>query len=167
MKKLATIFFALVLTSIINAQNIEIDAFKSSFQPIIEQSIKGFNTGEAAPAFPASSSTEYVVNESEGKTSFRAVFSVEGRDAAIKLKEHLAMHVEQTLPEGDFKKAKGYGAEYFDYLKYTFEYNTNVYADVKKRPVIVIGALKDGDVYTVEMILTQPFFPNQYSPVWR
>lgn len=166
MKKILLILAVAVSSLLAHSQNIEIGEFQSAFKPIIEASTHGFDTKAATFNLPGAASAEYIVDESVGKTSFRAVYACAGRDEAKKLKEHLALHVATTLPRGDFKKTQGYGAQYFDYLKYTFEYNTDVYAETKKRPTVEIGALKVGEDYAVEVLISEPYFRDQYTPKW-
>ncbi|MFT5182967.1 MAG: hypothetical protein ACI84C_000089 [Flavobacteriales bacterium] len=167
MKKILLILAVAVSSLLAQSQNIEVGEFQKAFKPIIEASTHGYDTQSTSFNLPAATSTEYIVDESVGKTSFRAVYACTGRDASKKLKAHLAMHVESTLPAGDFKKVQGYGAQYFDYLKYTFEYNTDVYAETKKRPTIEIGALKVGKEYVVEVLISEPYFRDQYTPKWN
>jgi hypothetical protein len=167
MKKILLIFTVATLSLCAHAQNIEIGVFQEAFKPIIEASTHGYDVKSTAFNLPGSSKVEFIVDEELGKTSLRIVYECAGRDEAKRLKDHLALHIETTLPKGDFKKVTGYGAQYFDYLKYTFEYNTEVYAETKKRPTIEIGALKVGDSYVVEVLISEPYFRDQYTPVWN
>ena len=157
---------AVVWGNMLQAQTIEHNAFKQDFRAAFEQSIGGFDIKAEAPALNGATQTTIVEDKEQGSTSWKVEYRVAGRDEAKKLKEQLAVLVEGALPPGDYKKTQGYGADYFDYLKYTFEFNSEVYAEVNKRPAIEIGALKEGDAYVVVLLLRQPYFPGQYTVKW-
>ena len=63
----------------------------------------------------------------------------------------------------DFIKRDKYSKEYIDYKQLLFEFNSDKFADLQKRPTVIIGVVKKGDGYAVQLKLTEPYFKNQYK----
>ena len=63
----------------------------------------------------------------------------------------------------DFNKRDKYSSEYIDYKQLLFEFNSDKFADLQKRPTVIIGVIKEGDGYAVQLKLTEPYFKNQYK----
>ncbi len=164
MNKFALLFLSSILSISLFGQ-IRIDAkeFTSSFQEVFDASIAGLKKIEKqAPSIEGSSSAGIYLDEAKEIYIYRAEYKVLTRDEAQELKKELARQVLLNLPDGDYKHKESYGSEYHDYLKYTFEYDTTTFAEVKKRPIVQIGILKKDNDYQVELLILEPYFKNQY-----
>ena len=142
------------------------DAFKTEFRNWFNQSIKGLDTQNRNASFESAATCMIQEDKDKGIVSMVAIYKAADKDEATLLKQELGDLVEASLPAGDYARTKSYGARYFDYLKIAFEYNSDVFAEKKKRPSVEIGAIKRDSGYTIELILFEPYFKNQYSPKW-
>lgn len=146
---------------------IEKEAFQKEFKEAFQASVNGLEAYKKTdPVLTSCNVSEFFYEEDKGIWGLKMTFNCYAKDEAIRTKDMLAEQVEGALPSADFKKAKSYGASYFDYLKWAFEFDSPTFAEKKKRPSIEIGALQEGDDYRVVVTLMEPYFKNQYSPNW-
>lgn len=138
------------------------DVFKTEMKDMFLQANKGFPSEEIA-----CSTADGVMIKRDGEAPvLQLKYNCFSSDEAVKTKEMLASMVTEILPPGDYSANKGYGAAYFDYLKWLFEFDSTDFAEKKKRPSIEIGALQNGDQYTVMIYVRSPHFIGQYTPRW-
>jgi hypothetical protein len=143
------------------------DTFKNELKEWFTKSISGLDPDNRTGSLEGATSCLILEDKDKGIISMMAIYKAETKDEATSLKIQLGDLVEGCLPVGDYSRTKSYSAKYFDYLKIAFEFNSDVFAEKKKRPSIDIGAVKRDDGYSVELILFEPYFKNQYSPKWE
>ena len=84
------------------------------------------------------------------------------KDNAMRIMGQVGDLVDGVKPD-DFNKRDKYSKEYIDYKQLLFEFNSDRFADVQKRPTVIIGVIRKGDGYAVQLKLTEPYFKNQYK----
>lgn len=91
-------------------------------------------------------------------------FDAASLDEAKAVKKEVADLVKTLLPS-DFKTYSTYVAGYAGYMTEMFEYNSDVFAEVSKRPVIRVGIilLSEGK-YNLEIIVSEPVFKTTERP---
>jgi hypothetical protein len=73
----------------------------------------------------------------------------------------------KTLVPSDYKTYSTYVAGYAGYMTEMFEYNSDVFAEVSKRPVVRVGIILVSEgKYQLEILVSEPVFkvaerPNQ------
>jgi hypothetical protein len=143
------------------------EAFAKEFETAFSESIQGLESfKDTEPVLLSCNRADFEYEEDNGIWSLKMVFNCYSKDEAIRTKDMLANEVEKGLPAADFSRTKGYGAEYIDYLKWSFEFDSPKFAEKKKRPSVEIGVLKHGEDYRTVITLREPYFKKQYSPSW-
>ena len=71
----------------------------------------------------------------------------------------------KTLLPSDYKTYSTYVAGYAGYMTEMFEYNSDIFAEVSKRPVVRVGIilLSEGK-YNLEVIVSEPVFKTSERP---
>ena len=85
-------------------------------------------------------------------------------DEAKSIKKEVADLVKTLLPS-DYKTYSTYVAGYAGYMTEMFEYNSDIFAEVSKRPVVRVGIilLSEGK-YNLEVIVSEPVFKTSERP---
>ena len=85
-------------------------------------------------------------------------------DEAKSVKKEVADLVKTLLPS-DYKTYSTYVAGYAGYMTEMFEYNSDIFAEVSKRPVVRVGIilLSEGK-YNLEVIVSEPVFKTSERP---
>ena len=83
---------------------------------------------------------------------------------AKSVKKEVADLVKTLLPS-DYKTYSTYVAGYAGYMTEMFEYNSDIFAEVSKRPVVRVGIilLSEGK-YNLEVIVSEPVFKTSERP---
>lgn len=143
------------------------EAFAKEFTLAFSESVRGLEAFKNSnPVMVSCNRAEFEYEEQNGIWALKMVYNCYSKDEAIRTKDLLGDQVEKLLPAGDFKRSKSYGSEYIDYLKWSFDFDSDTYADQKKRPSIEIGVSKVGEDFRTTITLREPYFKNQYSPSW-
>lgn len=146
---------------------LEKEAFAKEFTLAFSESVKGLESfKESKPVIVACNRADFEYEDDNGIWALKMVFNCYSKDEAIRTKDLLGDEVEKLLPPGDFKRTKSYGAQYIDYLKWAFDFDSDTFAEQKKRPSVEIGVTKEGEDYRTTITLREPYFKNQYSPSW-
>lgn len=85
-------------------------------------------------------------------------------DDAKAVKKEVADLVKTLLP-ADYKTYSTYVAGYAGYMTEMFEYNSDIFAEVSKKPVVRVGIilLSEGK-YNLEIIVSEPVFKTAERP---
>lgn len=83
------------------------------------------------------------------------------KENAKKVLANIVKLVAAQMPD-TYSNTEKYSREFVDYKEFLFEYNSDKFAAVQKRPSIVLGIKKDGGKYSVVLRLSEPYFKNQY-----
>ncbi len=156
--------------------------FKEEFQNIFRQCVKGLDAirvGDGvereqhgkkmrilgtAQKLPGAKSTNIVYDSGIEVSMFNATyFCGSTKENAKRIWKQIGDVVSASIPDGFLKQEK-YAADFVDYKEIYFEWNSDKFADVQKRPTVEIGISKDsnGD-FTVVIKIAEPYFKNQYK----
>lgn len=162
------LFLALLLPIAMLSQS----TLKEGIQEIINESVSGLISIKLDNGSPSGSKVclpdaqcAIVMDDEKGLLFFEAVYPFASKEEASNAKKSLGDRIEKVLPGGDFIRAETYSADCYDYMKTVLDFNTDKFADKKKRPVIEIRAISKDNI-RVEVRIYEPYFKNQYKPVW-
>jgi hypothetical protein len=117
---------------------------------------------------PFKNATVSLLMDQTDLLTYRIIYSFDAAtlDEAKAVKKETADLV-KTLVPSDYKTYSTYVAGYAGYMTEMFEYNSDVFAEVSKRPVVRVGIilLSEGK-YNLEILVSEPVFkvaerPNQ------
>lgn len=104
--------------------------------------------------------TVSLLEDAEQLKTYQILYSFEAAtlDEAKSIKKEAAVLIQSLLP-ADYKTYSTYVAGYAGYMTEMFEYNSDIFAEVSKRPVVRVGIilLSDGK-YNLEIIVSEPVF---------
>lgn len=166
--KRIVLFLALLVPMALLGQS----TLKEGIKEIINESVSGLISIKLDNGSPSGSKVclpdaecAVVMDADKGLLFFEAVYPFASKEEASSARKSLGDKIEQILPKGDFVRAETYSADCYDYMKTVLDYNTDKFADKKKRPVIEIRAISKDNI-RVEVRIYEPYFKNQYKPVW-
>lgn len=109
---------------------------------------------------PFKNGTVSLLEDAEQLKTYQVLFPFEAAslDEAKSIKKEAATLVKSLLP-ADYKTYSTYVAGYAGYMTEMFEFNSDIFAEVSKRPVVRIGIilLSEGK-YNLEIIVSEPVF---------
>lgn len=86
-------------------------------------------------------------------------------DEAKEIKKQTADLVKTLMP-ADYKTYSTYTAGYAAYMVEVFEYNSEVFAEISKRPVVRVGIILESEgKYLLEILVSEPVFKTVDRPV--
>lgn len=155
--------------------------FSTQFKAVFEAAKKRFvsEIGARDNAYSGTYSKKYaatiafknasagiVEDEGELKT-FQTLYSFDAAtlDEAKEIKKQTIDLVKSLLP-ADYKNSSTYTAGYAGYMTELFEYNSDIFAEISKRPVVRVGIILVSEgKYTLEILVSEPVFKMVDRPV--
>ena len=159
---------------------ISVSEFKSFYNKLFRTSISGLNPFKKGGAtikkingeevsywntdlfMPGASSAmiEYRKDDEELKyvASYHTGISKDNAQQAL---NGLLKLVEENIPE-TYTSHFSFSGEFVDFKEYIFEYQSDKFSDIMKRPIISLGIQKRDEEYKVIFSLTEPYYKNQY-----
>jgi hypothetical protein len=149
--------------------------FKTEFQRIFTASIKGLESTKGgamgsswttSEKLPGYSSAFVKKDEDLGVLYIQYSVVCTSEAEAKTLLATKEKEVADALPVGQFKKSSTYDMDFMGSMKTIFEFDSKSMSDVQKRPNLELGIIDDNGTIKVVMNLFEPYFKNQYKPVF-
>lgn len=101
-----------------------------------------------------------IMEDSDQLLTFQILYSFSAAtlDEAKAVKKEMGEWVKSLLPT-DYKSSSTYTAGYAGYMTDLYEYNSDIFAEISKRPVVKVGiiATEEGK-YNLEILVSEPVF---------
>lgn len=117
-------------------------------------------TKKYAAKLEMSGATTCMVVDAENIKSYKMEYSFKAAtlDEAKEVKKETSELIKAALPS-DYKSKSSYVPGYAGYMCDFFEYNSDVFAEVSKKPVIRVGIiLEEEGKYILEILVSEPVF---------
>jgi hypothetical protein len=151
--------------------------FKSTFEAAKKRfvseigSLQNGSTGSYAKMFSTTilfkNATSVIVEDNDQLKICQIIYSFDAStlDEAKGIKK-LTSDLVKTLVPADYKMYSTYTAGYAGYMTDVFEYNSDIFAEISKRPVVRVGIiLKSEGKYQLEILIAEPVFKTTDRPV--
>jgi hypothetical protein len=98
-----------------------------------------------------------MVEDGDGVNQHQVHYTVADKAAAVALVAQIQKIVLANIPS-TFKEGTTYDARYHDMQAIFYEYNSDVFAEVAKRPSVKLGAIEKDGKYVVEVLILEAVF---------
>jgi len=155
--------------------------FTTNFKLVYEAAKKRFVSEKGAQASGFSSekyvkkytttisfkdATVGIMEDSDQLLTFQILYSFSAAtlDEAKAVKKEMGDWVKSLVP-ADYKTSSTYTAGYAGYMTDLYEYNSDIFAEISKRPVVRVGiiATEEGK-YNLEILVSEPVFKTVDRP---